>query len=220
MNLNGRGRFDNKSPDGGAGEQNVPLRVQAPVAGVGNDDEEINLASLSFGSDRGYLAKTYVIVDPKVERNGSLKVESLLKPEITKAITAVLSKQFVERRVFFPTFSKYFSAKERSFQIMIEDLLRNREASHNNESPLVLKDNVPRLRLIANRRMAYLSDTYRRFKDTVFETEKDIIALRRVHMKMCIRQYHALIPQLDLIATQWGISIEAVNSVSKQLRFA
>jgi hypothetical protein len=31
-------------------------------------------------------------------------------------------------------------------------------------------------------------------------------------MKMCIRQYHALIPQLDLIATPWGISIEAVLS--------
>jgi hypothetical protein len=64
MNSNGKGRFDYESPDGGAGERDVPLRVQAPVAGVGNDDEEINLASLSFGSDTVYLAKTYVIVDP------------------------------------------------------------------------------------------------------------------------------------------------------------
>jgi hypothetical protein len=60
--------------------------------------------------------------------------------------------------------------------------------------------------------MAFLRDTYSRFKDTVSETEKDIIALMRVHMKMCIRQYQTLIPQLDLIATQWGISIEAVLS--------
>jgi hypothetical protein len=46
-----------------------------------------------------------------------------------------------------------------------------------------------------------LRDTYRLFKDTVSETEKDIIALMREHMKMCIKQYHALIPQLDLIGT-------------------
>jgi hypothetical protein len=30
----------------------------------------------------------------------------------------------------------------------------------------------------------------------------------KLYMKMCIKQYHALIPQLDLLATQWGISIE------------
>jgi hypothetical protein len=103
-------------------------------------------------------------------------------------------------------------AKERLFQIMIEDLLRYREASYNNEPPLVLKDDVPHLRLIANRRMAYLGDTYRIFKDMVSETEKDIIALMRVHMKMCIKQYHNLIPKLDLIATQWRVSIEDVLS--------
>jgi hypothetical protein len=62
-----------------------------------------------------------------------------LNPEITKAVTAVSDKQFVERRVFFPTFTRYFLAKERSFQIMIEELLRHREASHNNKLPLVLK---------------------------------------------------------------------------------
>jgi hypothetical protein len=76
-------------------------------------------------------------------------------------VTAVLDKQFVERRVFFPTFIRYFLAKERSFQIMVEDLSRHREASYNNKPPLVLKDNVRRLRLLANRRMAYLRDTRR-----------------------------------------------------------
>jgi hypothetical protein len=30
----------------------------------------------------------------------------------------------------------------------------------------------------------------------------------RLRMKMCIKQYHALIPQLYLIAFQWGVSIE------------
>jgi hypothetical protein len=73
MNPNGRGRFDNDSQDGGAGERDV--MVQVPVAGAGdvgrgNDEKEINLASLSLGSDTEYLAKTYVIVDPKVEQNG------------------------------------------------------------------------------------------------------------------------------------------------------
>jgi hypothetical protein len=164
MNPNGRGRFDNESPGGGAGERDVLLMVQAPVAGVGdvglgNDDEEINLASLSLGSDTEYLAKTYVIVDPEVERNGCLKVESLLEPVITRAVTSVLDERFVEQRVCFPTFTRYFLAKERSFQLMIEDLLRHREASHDDKPPLVLKDNVPRFRHIANKRMGYLRAT-------------------------------------------------------------
>jgi hypothetical protein len=157
---------------------------------------------------REYLAKTYVIVDPKVERNGSLMMESLLEPEITKVVTSVLDKQFVERRVFFPTFTRYFLASERSFQIMMEDLLNHRETNQNEEPPLVLKDNVPRLRHIANKRMGYLRAKYCLFKDTVSETEQDNKALMKLRIKMCIKQYHALIPQLDLIATQWGVSIE------------
>jgi hypothetical protein len=60
--------------------------------------------------------------------------------------------------------------------------------------------------------MAYLGDMYRLFKDTVSKNEKEIITLMRVHMKRCIRQYHALIPQLDLIANQWGVSIEDIRS--------
>jgi hypothetical protein len=74
--------------------------VQAPVAGVGNvghgnDYEEINRDSLSLGSDTEYMEKMYVIDDSKVERNGSLKMESLLGPEITKVAKAVLDEQFV-----------------------------------------------------------------------------------------------------------------------------
>jgi hypothetical protein len=110
--------------------------------------------------------------------------------------------------VFFPTFTRYFLARERAFKMMIEDLLKHREARRNGDPPLVLKDDVPRWRNIANKRMGYLKDTYRLFKDMVLETEKVNITLMRLYMKMCIKQYHALIPQLDLIATQWGISIE------------
>jgi hypothetical protein len=83
MNPNEKIRFDNKSPDGGAGERDVSPVVQAPVddmedVGRGNDEEEINLASLSFGSDTEYLAETYVIVNPEVEQDCSLTMESLL----------------------------------------------------------------------------------------------------------------------------------------------
>jgi hypothetical protein len=54
-------RFYHELSDRGAGERDVPLRVQAPMARVGGvgrskDDDEINLASLSFGSDTVYLA--------------------------------------------------------------------------------------------------------------------------------------------------------------------
>jgi hypothetical protein len=113
MNPNRKGGFDNKSPDGETGEQDITPVVQAPVAGMGdvgrgNDDEEINLASLSFGSDTKklvllslgsdteYLAEMYVIVDPKLERNGSLTMESLLQPGIVEIVTSALDEQFVE----------------------------------------------------------------------------------------------------------------------------
>jgi hypothetical protein len=194
LGLNGRTKSDSELPEGKTGERGVPLRVQEPVAGRGKYDKEIGLGSLSPGSDTVYRARMYVIVDPEVEQNGSLEVESRLQPKITKT---VLNNQFDQ---------------ERSFQIMMEDLLRHREAIQTSQSPLILKEDVLRLRLIANKRMAYLTETYRCFKDTVSETDKDIIALMRVHMKRCIMQYNALIPQLDLIKTQWGISIEAVPS--------
>jgi hypothetical protein len=122
-------------------------------------------------------------------------MESLLRPGIVETVTSALEEQFVEWRVFFPMFTRYFLAREQSFQKMIEDLLKYRETSQNDEPPLVLKDNVPRLRHIANKRMGYLRATYRLFKDTVSETEQDNIALMKLRMKMCIKQYHALIPQ-------------------------
>jgi hypothetical protein len=103
-------------------------------------------------------------------------------------------------------------AKEQAFKNMIADLLRRGHTGWNNNAPLVLRDDVPRWRNKANKRMAYLGDTYRLFKDTVSKTEKEIITLMRMHIKRCIRQYSALIPQLDCIANQWGVSIEDIQS--------
>jgi hypothetical protein len=34
-------------------------------------------------------------------------------------------------------------------------------------------------------------------------------------MKMCVKHFHALIPQLDLIATQWGVDVEDTLSHDK-----
>jgi hypothetical protein len=196
MGPNRKVKFDNESPDGKTGEQGVQPVVQGPVGGMkdvgrGNDGEEINLASLSFGSDTEYLTETYVIVDPEVEQNGSLEMESLLGPEIIGAVTSALDEQFGGQRVFFPMFTRYFLAREQSFKMMIEDLLKHREARRNGDPPLVLKDDVLRWRNIANKRMGYLKETYRLFKDKVSETEKVNITLLILYMKMCFKQYHA-----------------------------
>jgi hypothetical protein len=85
---------------------------------------------------------------------------------------------------------------------MIEDLLKHRETSQNDKHPLVLRADVPRLKHIAHKRMGYLKATCRFFRDTVSWTEKDNIALVKLHMTMCVRHNHALIPQSDLVATQ------------------
>jgi hypothetical protein len=58
--------------------------------------------------------------------------------------------------------------------------------------------------------VGYQRATYRLFKDNVSETEKDSKALVKLHMTMCVQHYHALIPQLDFIATQWGVDIEDI----------
>jgi hypothetical protein len=66
------------------------------------------------------------------------------------------------------------------------------------------------LRQIAHMRMAYTKKTYKVYKDARVAPEQDKmadVALIRIHMKMCIKHYHALLPQLDLIATQWGVDL-------------
>jgi hypothetical protein len=152
-------------------------------------------------------AETYVLINSEVDQNGSLETESLLQPGIIRAVTSALDEQFVERTVLFPVFTRYFLARERSFQIMIADLLKHSEPSQNHKPPLVSSADVPRLRHIANKSIGYIMAMYHLFKDTVSETEKDNIALVKSHMKMCIKHYNALIQQLDLIATQWGIDV-------------
>jgi hypothetical protein len=99
-------------------------------------------------------------------------MKSLLRPEIIRAATSTLDKRFEGRMVFFPTFTRYFLAKERSFKMMIEDLLKHRKARRNGDPPLVLKDDVPCWRNIANKRMGYLKDTHCLFKDMVLQTEE------------------------------------------------
>jgi hypothetical protein len=143
---------------------------------------------------------------------------SLLRPGTIKAVTSVLDEQFVERTVFFPVFARYFLARGRSFEIMIEDLFKHK-ASQSNKPHLVLSADVPRLRNIAHKRMGYLRATYRLFKDTVSETEKDNRALVKSHMKMCVKHYHALIPQLDIIETQLGVKIEDALCVCVNVYF-
>jgi hypothetical protein len=173
----------------------------------------VGSASLSFGSDTDYLSDTYVIINAKVKRDGSLETGSLLPPGIIQTIMLASDEQVVEWTVFFPAFTRFFLAGGLSFEIMIADLLKDKEASQNKRPPLILRADIPRLRHIAHKRMGYLKATYRLFKDTVSGNDRDDIgnniALIKLHMKMCIKHYHALIPQLDLIATQWGVNIEA-----------
>jgi hypothetical protein len=56
--------------------------------------------------------------------------------------------------------------------------------------------------------MRFAKQTYRMYKDMVPQQAQDNMQLIRLHMKMCMKHYHALLPQLDIIDTQWGISID------------
>jgi hypothetical protein len=218
-----KGKFNQKSANKDTDEWHVPPAVQASVddmgdVGQGSDGEENNLASLSlssdtenlaslsFSSDTEYLAETYIIIDSEVKQNGSLALGSLLRPGTMETVMLVLDKQFVERTVFFPVYARSFLARGRLFEMMIEDLFKHR-ANQNDKPHLVLSAQVPRLKHIAHKRMGYLRATYRLFKDMVYETE-DNRALEKSHMKMCVKYYHTLIPQLDLIESQWGDKIE------------
>jgi hypothetical protein len=165
-----KGKFSKKSADGETGERHVPPAVQASVNGMGdvgrgNDGEESslaplsldsdteNLSSLSFGSDMGYLAETYFIVDSVVKQNGSLTLGSLLRPGTIETVMLLLEEQFVEREVVFPGFARYFLARGQSFKIMIEDLFKHK-GSQNNKPHLVLSAEVSRLRYIAHKSTA------------------------------------------------------------------
>jgi hypothetical protein len=165
--------------------------------------------SLSFGSDTDLLlGEMYAIIDPEVKSNGLLSFGSLLRPGIIQAVTQALDEDVVEKNVIFPVFTRYFSSKGKAFENMIADLLHHREANQNGGAPLILRVDVPRLRQIANKIMVFLKATYRAFKVGTDEEEKANADLIKVHMKIFVKHYHALIPQIDLIATQWGVTLE------------
>jgi hypothetical protein len=110
-------------------------------------------------------------------------------------------------RWVFPVFARYFLARGRLFKTMIEDLLKHKD-SRDYKPPLVLSAEVPRLRHRAYKRMGYLRATYHLFKDMVSETEKDNKSLIKAHMKRCVKHYHAIIPQLDLVKSRRGVEID------------
>jgi hypothetical protein len=72
------------------------------------DSDKENLASLSFGSDTGYLAETYFIIKSEEKQNGSLALGSLLQQGAIETVMLILEEQFVEQEVVFPIFARYF----------------------------------------------------------------------------------------------------------------
>jgi hypothetical protein len=167
-----------------------------------------SMASLSLGSDTDFLSDSYVIMDPEAKRNGTVVFASLVSPGMIQNLTQTLGEEVVERTVFFPVFTRYFLAKGKVFENMLADLLRHCAANQNGGPPLILRDDVPRIRNIAYKRMGFLRKTYKRYKDSPGPVDETNMALIRLHMKACVSQYHAVLPQLDLIATQWGVQLE------------
>jgi hypothetical protein len=112
-----KGKFGTRSTSGETGERHVRAAIQASVDGMGKereshfyplgaDSDKRNLASLSFGSDTGCLAETYIIIDSEVERKGSLELFSLLQQGAIEDVMLKLEEQFVESEVVFPVFAR------------------------------------------------------------------------------------------------------------------
>jgi hypothetical protein len=131
-----------------------------------------------------------------------------LRPGNIQDVELTLDKEVVDVNVFFPIFTRYFLAKGKSFQMMVADLLRHREVNQNGGAPLILRADVQRLREIAHKRMAFVKATYRSYRAMNTPQDKDNVDIICLHMKTCIKNYHTLLPQLDLIATQWGVEVE------------
>jgi hypothetical protein len=163
---------------------------------------------LSYGSDTDYFSDLYVIMDAKVKKNGLLVLASLLRPGIIQDVEITLEEEVDDVNVFFPVFTRYFLAKGKSFQMMVADLLRHRKVNQNGGAPLILRADVQRLREIAHNRMAFVKITYKSYRAMNPPQDKDNVDIIRLHMKTCIKNYHALLPQLDLIATQYGVEKE------------
>jgi hypothetical protein len=143
------------------------------------------MTSLSFGSDTDFLSDSYIIMDPEVKRNGTVVFGSLLRPGIIQNFSQTLDEEVVEKTVFFPVFTRYFLAKGKVFENMLTDLLRHRAANQNGGPPLILRDNVPKIRNIAYKRMGFLRKTYKLYKDSPGPVNETNMALIRLHMKAC-----------------------------------
>jgi hypothetical protein len=72
---------------------------------------------------------------------------------------------------------------------------------------------MPKLRLIEHKGIRFLTATYIILKDYATPKDKVIVDLIRISMKSCVRHYHALPPQLDLLATQWGVDLDDLPEV-------
>jgi hypothetical protein len=129
--------------------------------------------SLIFGPDSEFMSDMYTIVDAEVKKNGSLVLESLLRPGKIQDIKATLAEEVTNITVFFPTFTRYSLAKGRSFEMMVADLLRHRESNQNGGKPLILQADVQRLRDIANRQMRFAKQTYLSYKEMVPQQAQD-----------------------------------------------
>jgi hypothetical protein len=196
-----------ESPVGGNGDGVVQEEAGESTHDSYSDamDKSSDSASLSFGSDTDFLSDTYVIVDPEVKRNGTGVLESLLHPAAIMNIMAILDGERAQQTVFFPAFSRYFVARGKSYENMIADLIRHSEANQNGGAPLIVCTDVPKLRRIAHKRMGFLKAMYRIFKDSSATIEQPNIDLIKTYMKACVRHYHVLLPQLDLLAAQWRV---------------
>jgi hypothetical protein len=183
-----KGRFDQKSPDGHTGELHVLPAVTRYFLARGRSFK-IMIEDLLKHRQDSQNERSPLILRAQVQR-----------------LRHIAHKRMVYIRATYCLFKNTVSETEKD-NIALVKLHMHREDSQNERPPLILRAQVQRLRHIAHKRMGYTRATYRLFKNTVSETEKDNIALVKLHMKMCVKHYHSLIPQLDLIATQWGINI-------------
>jgi hypothetical protein len=122
-------------PGGGHGDEIIQEEAGESTRDSDSDpiDKSGDSAALSFGSDTDFMSDTYVIIDPEVERNGTVVLESLLGPAAIQDIMSILEEEPAQRTVFFPAFSRYFVARVKSYENMIADLIRHREANQNGE---------------------------------------------------------------------------------------
>jgi hypothetical protein len=82
-------------PGGGDGDEIIQEEAGESTHDSDSDtvDKSVDSASLSFGSDTDFLSDTYVIIDPEVKRNGTVVLESLLRPATIQDIMYILDEE-------------------------------------------------------------------------------------------------------------------------------